>query len=218
MIVLGLALESFHEIQELVQGEQIVVFLDYDGTLSPIVNDPEKAFMTDEMRDVVREVANKFPTSIISGWAREKVFDFSASTSEITGHTPFQPASEFRPVSLDMSFDHLKVAISGIEGADYWKLFENLVIDIAKEHELKLTTEKMMHLRERRNGLGIQVSKERRESYAYYSLKDSPEKWKVLLRSHEQEMLERKMEVIRTWVTGHIAQQEVSMDDWAYSS
>lgn len=31
------------------QKKQIVVFLDYDGTLSPIVEDPEKAFMSDEV-------------------------------------------------------------------------------------------------------------------------------------------------------------------------
>lgn len=28
-------------------GKQIVVFLDYDGTLAPIVDDPERAFMSD---------------------------------------------------------------------------------------------------------------------------------------------------------------------------
>lgn len=30
-------------------GKQIVVFLDYDGTLSPIVEDPDQAFMTNEV-------------------------------------------------------------------------------------------------------------------------------------------------------------------------
>lgn len=28
-------------------GKQIVVFLDYDGTLAPIVDDPDRAFMSD---------------------------------------------------------------------------------------------------------------------------------------------------------------------------
>lgn len=28
-------------------GKQIVMFLDYDGTLSPIVDDPDSAFMSD---------------------------------------------------------------------------------------------------------------------------------------------------------------------------
>jgi trehalose 6-phosphate phosphatase len=31
------------------RGKKIVVFLDYDGTLSPIVNDPDRAFMSDEV-------------------------------------------------------------------------------------------------------------------------------------------------------------------------
>jgi trehalose 6-phosphate phosphatase len=31
-------------------GKSIVVFLDYDGTLSPIVNDPDSAFMSDEVK------------------------------------------------------------------------------------------------------------------------------------------------------------------------
>lgn len=29
------------------KGKRIVVFLDYDGTLSPIVSDPDSAFMSD---------------------------------------------------------------------------------------------------------------------------------------------------------------------------
>lgn len=40
------------------ETEQIVLFLDYDGTLSPIVDQPEKAFMTDGMRPVLAEVSN----------------------------------------------------------------------------------------------------------------------------------------------------------------
>lgn len=31
------------------KGKQIVMFLDYDGTLSPIVEDPDKAFITTEV-------------------------------------------------------------------------------------------------------------------------------------------------------------------------
>lgn len=31
------------------KGKEIVVFLDYDGTLSPIVDDPDRAFMTNEV-------------------------------------------------------------------------------------------------------------------------------------------------------------------------
>lgn len=31
------------------KGKKVVVFLDYDGTLSPIVEDPDKAFMSTEV-------------------------------------------------------------------------------------------------------------------------------------------------------------------------
>ncbi|KAK4431352.1 putative trehalose-phosphate phosphatase 6 [Sesamum alatum] len=70
------ALTSFVPMMSETKGKQIVVFLDYDGTLSPIVNDPDRAFMSDPMRSAVREVARHFPTAIISGRSRDKVYEF----------------------------------------------------------------------------------------------------------------------------------------------
>lgn len=70
------ALSIFEEIMSASKGKQIVVFLDYDGTLSPIVEDPDRAFITNEMRDAVRDVAKLFPTAIVSGRCRAKVYDF----------------------------------------------------------------------------------------------------------------------------------------------
>ncbi|XP_021851692.1 probable trehalose-phosphate phosphatase H isoform X2 [Spinacia oleracea] len=70
------ALVAFKKMMHGAESKKIVVFLDYDGTLSPIVNDPEVAFMTEKMRAVVHEVGCCFPTSIISGRSREKVYDF----------------------------------------------------------------------------------------------------------------------------------------------
>ncbi|XP_021748386.1 probable trehalose-phosphate phosphatase C isoform X1 [Chenopodium quinoa] len=70
------ALDKFQKMMHGAENKKIVVFLDYDGTLSPIVNDPDVAFMTDKMRAVVHEVGCCFPTSIISGRSREKVYDF----------------------------------------------------------------------------------------------------------------------------------------------
>ncbi|KAL2527410.1 putative trehalose-phosphate phosphatase D [Abeliophyllum distichum] len=70
------ALTSFHQMMIPAKGKQIVVFLDYDGTLSPIVNDPNRAFMSDPMRSAVHEVARHFPTAIISGRSRDKVYEF----------------------------------------------------------------------------------------------------------------------------------------------
>lgn len=44
------ALSMFEQIVNASKGKQIVMFLDYDGTLSPIVEDPDRAFMTNEVR------------------------------------------------------------------------------------------------------------------------------------------------------------------------
>jgi len=41
------ALEMFEQIIKESKGKQIVMFLDYDGTLSPIVDDPDRAYMSD---------------------------------------------------------------------------------------------------------------------------------------------------------------------------
>jgi len=70
------ALTSFEKVVKLAKSKQIVVFLDYDGTLSPIVANPDRAVMSDEMRAVVKDLATCFPTAIISGRARPKVYEF----------------------------------------------------------------------------------------------------------------------------------------------
>ena len=43
------ALDSFEQIISRARNKKIVMFLDYDGTLSPIVDDPDRAFMSDEV-------------------------------------------------------------------------------------------------------------------------------------------------------------------------
>ncbi|CAN6916441.1 unnamed protein product [Brassica oleracea var. botrytis] len=70
------ALDMFDEILNVSEGKKIVMFLDYDGTLSPIVDDPDRAFMSKEMRRTVRKLAKCFPTAIVSGRCREKVYNF----------------------------------------------------------------------------------------------------------------------------------------------
>ncbi|CAL5071675.1 unnamed protein product [Urochloa decumbens] len=70
------ALAAFEAALGAAKGKQIVMFLDYDGTLSPIVEDPDSAVMSEEMRDAVRRVAEHFPTAIVSGRGRDKVFNF----------------------------------------------------------------------------------------------------------------------------------------------
>ncbi|GAB4834225.1 hypothetical protein Ancab_032490 [Ancistrocladus abbreviatus] len=69
------ALNSFEKIISFAKSKKVAVFLDYDGTLSPIVDDPDRALMSDDMRSAVRDVAKYFPTAIISGRSRDKVYE-----------------------------------------------------------------------------------------------------------------------------------------------
>ncbi|XP_004500616.1 probable trehalose-phosphate phosphatase J [Cicer arietinum] len=70
------AIKLFDEIIYSAKGKEIVFFLDYDGTLSPIVADPDKAFMTRKMRATLKDIARHFPTAIVTGRCRDKVFNF----------------------------------------------------------------------------------------------------------------------------------------------
>ncbi|KAL5206983.1 hypothetical protein ABZP36_031418 [Zizania latifolia] len=107
------ALSKFEQIAGASKGKKIVMFLDYDGTLSPIVADPDAAYMSDAMRAAVREVAKRFPTAIVSGRCRDKVRNFVGLSElyyagshgmDIKGPSSnpesvlCQPASEFLPM------------------------------------------------------------------------------------------------------------------------
>ncbi|XP_031390276.1 probable trehalose-phosphate phosphatase D isoform X2 [Punica granatum] len=131
------ALGMFEQIASASKGKQVVMFLDYDGTLSPIVQDPDQAFMSDEMREAVKETARHFPTAIVSGRCRDKVYGFvrlggliyagshgmdirgpSRSRKEQKGGKSvlFQPASEFLPM-IDEVYKILLERTKSIPGA-----------------------------------------------------------------------------------------------------
>jgi len=46
---------------------RLAVFLDYDGTLTPIVSDPEEALLSDSMRQTLLALAAQAPVAILSG-------------------------------------------------------------------------------------------------------------------------------------------------------
>ncbi|KAA8546833.1 hypothetical protein F0562_003243 [Nyssa sinensis] len=113
------ALDMFEQITNASKGKQIVMFLDYDGTLSPIVDDPDRAFMSNQMRATVRKLARHFPTAIVSGRCRDKVYSFvrlaelyyagshgldikgplkGSKYEKGTQAVLFQPANEFLPM------------------------------------------------------------------------------------------------------------------------
>jgi trehalose 6-phosphate phosphatase len=54
----------------------IHVCLDYDGTLTPIVNDPACAFISGDMISAVSRVADMLPVSIVTGRGRQCISNF----------------------------------------------------------------------------------------------------------------------------------------------
>ncbi|MFC1632147.1 trehalose-phosphatase [Candidatus Omnitrophota bacterium] len=57
----------------LLNGRQPVLFLDYDGTLTPIVQRPELAVLAEPMRAMLKQLAKKYTLAIVSGRTREDV-------------------------------------------------------------------------------------------------------------------------------------------------
>jgi trehalose-phosphatase len=55
------------EIARRMHGRQPAVFLDYDGTLTPIVDRPECAVLDDATRAAVRRLATSCPVAVVSG-------------------------------------------------------------------------------------------------------------------------------------------------------
>jgi trehalose-phosphatase len=53
-----------------------VIFLDYDGTLTPIVSRPEDAFISEEMRETLKTLADVFRVAIITGRDTKDVQNF----------------------------------------------------------------------------------------------------------------------------------------------
>jgi len=67
------AFEHYAEIERELGGRRAAVFLDYDGTLTPIVERPDLAVLSEEMRTAVRDLAAICKVAIISGRDRANV-------------------------------------------------------------------------------------------------------------------------------------------------
>ncbi len=67
------ALAHWPEITHRLCRARPVVFLDFDGTLAPIVSRPDDATISAHTREVVRRVARRFPTTVVSGRGRDDV-------------------------------------------------------------------------------------------------------------------------------------------------
>jgi trehalose-phosphatase len=54
-------------------GRRLALFLDYDGTLTPIVERPEDAVLAPETRAVLERLAQRYPIAVVSGRDLEDV-------------------------------------------------------------------------------------------------------------------------------------------------
>jgi len=60
-------LEQMEEVQNRAKDKRLAVFLDYDGTLTPIVESPEQAVLSKEMRHTIEELAGYCTVGVVSG-------------------------------------------------------------------------------------------------------------------------------------------------------
>jgi alpha,alpha-trehalase len=68
-----LALEELIEIRTRIDNRRVAVFLDYDGTLTPIVERPELAILSEDMRATLKALADRCTVVVISGRERSDV-------------------------------------------------------------------------------------------------------------------------------------------------
>jgi trehalose-phosphatase len=121
------ALESLEELVGRLRGRKAVMFIDYDGTLTPIVERPELAILSQEMRQALRELAGQCTVAVVSGrdladvrrlvniedilYAGSHGFDISGPE----GHMDYQQGREYLP-ALDQAEQALRRSLQDIAG------------------------------------------------------------------------------------------------------
>jgi len=137
------ALEHIQEIGR--RGDRLAVFLDYDGTLTPIVSHPEDASLSDSMRQTLRSLAARLPVAILSGRDLEDVrgrvlvdgivyagshgFDIAGA-----GGLRRQLGQAYLPV-LDAAENELREALDDIAGAQLERKHFSVAAHYRNVHE-----------------------------------------------------------------------------------
>ena len=108
-------------------GKRPTFFLDYDGTLTPIVDRPELALISGEMRETVKRLSEKVTVAIVSGRMREDVEKLAGIEGILyagshgfdilgAGFSMIHPkAKEAMPV-VDEVIEKLSKELDGIDG------------------------------------------------------------------------------------------------------
>lgn len=123
------ALHHLNEIFNIFNGRRPVLFLDYDGTLAPIVTDPAKAVMSEVTRNCLGKLATIINVAIVSGRDRKDVearvgfrnLIYAGSHGyDISGPDNFtyqQPEGNDAVVYLDQATKNLSEQLKSIPGA-----------------------------------------------------------------------------------------------------
>jgi alpha,alpha-trehalase len=117
-----------NEIRDRLARKLPALFLDYDGTLTPIVEDYTQAFLAEDMRDTVAELSRHCPVAIVSGRdvevvrrlvMLESVYYAGSHGFEIRGprewRRSLEKGVEFLP-DLDGAEQELRERLAGVPG------------------------------------------------------------------------------------------------------
>ncbi len=121
------ALAREEEIGERLKGKELAVFLDYDGTLTHIAEQPSLASLSQDMRAIISALAGRCTVAVISGRDRADVENLVALDNVIyAGNHGFD-------IAAPQHVSRNKVAVRREEGAEFAEKLALAAADLERE-------------------------------------------------------------------------------------